>query len=95
MAEKKFDLAVELRGRSFQRNLETYKMLTRLKPPKDAFDAHGKGKEGYTLAVMHIGGDYYYENVKVTELTFFFQFSTRLWYECCCPIVCAKFDLPW
>lgn len=34
MAEKQFELAVELRGRSFARNLETYKMLTRLKPPK-------------------------------------------------------------
>ncbi|XP_055689538.1 ATP-dependent 6-phosphofructokinase isoform X2 [Lutzomyia longipalpis] len=55
MAEKKWSLAVELRGRSFARNLETYKMLTRLKPPKDAFDASGKGIEGYTLAVMHIG----------------------------------------
>jgi 6-phosphofructokinase 1 len=55
MADQKFELAVELRGRSFVRNLETYKMLTRLKPPKDAFDAQGKGKEGYTLAVMHIG----------------------------------------
>ncbi|KAL7035000.1 hypothetical protein ACKWTF_008208 [Chironomus riparius] len=55
MAERKFELAVELRGRSFSRNLETYKMLTRLKPPKDAFDSQGKGKEGFTLAVMHIG----------------------------------------
>ncbi|CAO1400037.1 unnamed protein product [Diamesa hyperborea] len=55
MAEKKFELAVELRGRSFVRNLETYKMLTRLKPPKDAFDASGKGKEGYILGIMHIG----------------------------------------
>ena len=33
MAEKKWELAVQLRGRSFARNLETYKMLTRLKPP--------------------------------------------------------------
>jgi 6-phosphofructokinase 1 len=57
MAEKNFELAVELRGRSFQRNLETYKMLTRLKPPKDAFDSEGKGKEGFILGVMHIGGD--------------------------------------
>lgn len=55
MAERKFELAVELRGRSFVRNLETYKMLTRLKPPKEAFDAEGRGKEGFTLAVMHIG----------------------------------------
>lgn len=43
MADKNFELAVQLRGRSFARNLETYKMLTRLKPPKDAFDASGKG----------------------------------------------------
>lgn len=42
MAQKNWDLAVQLRGRSFARNLETYKMLTRLKPPKDAFDAQGK-----------------------------------------------------
>lgn len=35
MAEKNWDLAVQLRGKSFARNLETYKMLTRLKPPKD------------------------------------------------------------
>lgn len=42
MAEKKFELAVELRGRSFARNLETYKMLTRLKPPKESLNAEGK-----------------------------------------------------
>lgn len=43
MADKKWDLAVQLRGRSFARNLETYKMLTRLKPPKNAFDESGRG----------------------------------------------------
>lgn len=42
MADKNWDLAVQLRGRSFARNLETYKMLTRLKPPKGAFDESGK-----------------------------------------------------
>ncbi|XP_037035820.1 ATP-dependent 6-phosphofructokinase isoform X2 [Bradysia coprophila] len=55
MAEKNWDLAVQLRGRSFARNLETYKMLTRLKPPKESFDAEGRPVEGFTLAVMHIG----------------------------------------
>nr|AHB50479.1 6-phosphofructokinase [Mayetiola destructor] len=55
MSEKQFELAVELRGRSFARNLETYKMLTRLKPPKEAFNADGKPSEGFRLAVMHIG----------------------------------------
>lgn len=34
MADKKWEEAVKMRGRSFARNLETYKMLTRLKPPK-------------------------------------------------------------
>lgn len=38
MAEKNWDLAVQLRGKSFARNLETYKMLTRLKPPKDSLN---------------------------------------------------------
>lgn len=55
MADKNWELAVQLRGRSFARNLETYKMLTRLKPPKEAFDASGKPAEGLTLAVMHVG----------------------------------------
>ncbi|XP_050525022.1 ATP-dependent 6-phosphofructokinase isoform X5 [Daktulosphaira vitifoliae] len=55
MADKQWELAVQLRGRSFARNLETYKMLTRLKPPRSAFDEMGRGLEGYTLAVMHIG----------------------------------------
>ncbi|XP_040153448.1 ATP-dependent 6-phosphofructokinase isoform X3 [Anopheles arabiensis] len=55
MEDKNWELAVQLRGRSFARNLETYKMLTRLKPPKSAFDEQGRGVGGYTMAVMHIG----------------------------------------
>lgn len=39
MAEKQWEKAVALRGKSFVRNLETYKLLTRLKPPKEVFDA--------------------------------------------------------
>ena len=59
MADKQWDLAVQLRGtydlksltlltstihsvclfRSFMRNVETYKLLTRLKPPKLAADS--------------------------------------------------------
>lgn len=42
MSDKSWDLAVQLRGRSFVRNLETYKMLTRLKPPPNVIDADGK-----------------------------------------------------
>ncbi|KAK5640541.1 hypothetical protein RI129_011352 [Pyrocoelia pectoralis] len=55
MADKKWEDAVELRGKSFKRNLETYKLLTRLKPPKSSFNDFGDLKEGYVLAVMHIG----------------------------------------
>merc|ERR1719495_1025002 len=33
MNGKNWELAVQLRGKSFQRNLDTYRMLTRLKPP--------------------------------------------------------------
>lgn len=34
LQEKDWDLALKLRGPSFQRNLETFKMLTRLLPPR-------------------------------------------------------------
>lgn len=53
MADKNWELAVELRGKSFKRNLETYKLLTRLKPPKDAFDESGHGKVGLFFVCMH------------------------------------------
>ncbi|XP_032684134.1 ATP-dependent 6-phosphofructokinase isoform X6 [Odontomachus brunneus] len=52
MADKNWDLAVQLRGKGFERNLETYKMLTRLKAPVESSDPT---KDHYTLAVMHIG----------------------------------------
>ncbi|KAK6619742.1 hypothetical protein RUM43_012502 [Polyplax serrata] len=55
MADGDWNKAVELRGRSFQRNLETYKMLTRLKPPEKAFNVKDVAKESLTLGVMHIG----------------------------------------
>jgi 6-phosphofructokinase 1 len=69
MNEKQFELAVQLRGRSFARNLETYKMLTRLKPPREAFDAQGHGLEGYTMAVMHIGAPACGMNAAVRSFT--------------------------
>ncbi|XP_049954432.1 ATP-dependent 6-phosphofructokinase [Schistocerca serialis cubense] len=59
MADKQWDKAVQLRGRSFERNLYIYKMLTRLKPPTPVGDAVQQdsvlGMESFTLAVMHIG----------------------------------------
>ncbi|KAG0709937.1 ATP-dependent 6-phosphofructokinase [Chionoecetes opilio] len=51
MQDRDWDNAVQMRGRSFARNLETYKMLTRLRPPK----VIEGGKGGFNLGVMHIG----------------------------------------
>uniref|UniRef100_A0A0P4WL98 ATP-dependent 6-phosphofructokinase n=1 Tax=Scylla olivacea TaxID=85551 RepID=A0A0P4WL98_SCYOL len=56
MKERNWDQAVQMRGRSFARNLETYKMLTRLRPPKVI--EGGKAamiRGGFNLGVMHIG----------------------------------------
>lgn len=50
MNNKDWDLAVKLRGLSFERNLQTYKMLTRLKPPERTNPGGGR-----CLAVMHVG----------------------------------------
>ena len=50
MNEKNWDLAVMLRGKSFQRNLSIYRMLTGLRPPAKSEEA-----TGWNLAVMHIG----------------------------------------
>ncbi|XP_071542421.1 ATP-dependent 6-phosphofructokinase isoform X4 [Panulirus ornatus] len=66
MKDRKWDEAVQMRGRSFARNLETYKMLTRLRPPKvleegktgmvrsDSEESVGE-EGGFNLGVMHIG----------------------------------------
>lgn len=50
MADKNWDLAIKLRGGSYLRNLETYKMLSRLKPPKDVVS-----DGGYRLAIICVG----------------------------------------
>ncbi|XP_074601778.1 ATP-dependent 6-phosphofructokinase isoform X2 [Brevipalpus obovatus] len=50
MANKQWEEAVKLRGRSFERNLETYKMLTRIRPPTGTPKA-----TSYRVAVMNIG----------------------------------------
>ncbi|OQV21160.1 ATP-dependent 6-phosphofructokinase [Hypsibius exemplaris] len=49
MADKNWELAVKLRGRSFVRNLTTYKMLTKLKAPVKP------DNKNFNLAVMCIG----------------------------------------
>ncbi|KRX20493.1 6-phosphofructokinase [Trichinella nelsoni] len=53
MEEKNWDLAVRLRGRSFQRNLETYKLLAKLRPPTEKGNL--SGGHVFTLAVMNVG----------------------------------------
>jgi len=65
MEEKNWTLAVQLRGKSFQRNLETYRMLTRLKPPAPESADPGR----WNLAVMHIGAPACGMNAAVRSFT--------------------------
>ncbi|XP_031368590.1 ATP-dependent 6-phosphofructokinase isoform X3 [Apis dorsata] len=62
MADKNWNLAVQLRGKGFARNLETYKMLTRLKAPMECTHPNQESNSPtltkschYTLGVIHIG----------------------------------------
>ncbi|XP_034317511.2 ATP-dependent 6-phosphofructokinase isoform X3 [Magallana gigas] len=56
MSENNFEEAVRLRGKSFQNNLLTYRMLTKLRPPKDKCDPSGTScSTGIKLGVMSIG----------------------------------------
>lgn len=48
--DREWEKAVELRGRSFQRNLDTYKMLS-----KNKVVVEEQAAKGYNLAVMHCG----------------------------------------
>uniref|UniRef100_A0A914VMC2 6-phosphofructokinase n=1 Tax=Plectus sambesii TaxID=2011161 RepID=A0A914VMC2_9BILA len=53
MDNKDWDTAVRLRGRSFQRNLETYKLLTKLHIPKEKVNL--AGGHTFNLAIMNVG----------------------------------------
>lgn len=53
MDAKDFELAVKLRGRSFQRNLATYRLLTKLHTPKEKDNLSGGFT--YNIAVMNVG----------------------------------------
>uniref|UniRef100_A0A7E4W9K3 ATP-dependent 6-phosphofructokinase n=1 Tax=Panagrellus redivivus TaxID=6233 RepID=A0A7E4W9K3_PANRE len=53
MDSKDWELAVKLRGRSFQRNLDTYRLLTKLHTPKEKDNLSG-GKS-FNFAVMNVG----------------------------------------
>ena len=52
MNEKNWEQAVHLRGRSFQRNLETYKLLTKLRTVEK--DNLSDGHQ-FNVAVMNVG----------------------------------------
>lgn len=52
MNEGNFEEAVRLRGKSFQNNLATYRLLSKLQPPKKTADESSKGKR---FAIMNIG----------------------------------------
>ncbi|KAL3887669.1 hypothetical protein ACJMK2_000235 [Sinanodonta woodiana] len=56
MDEKNFQEAVRLRGKSFQNNLATYRLLSKLKPPKSRCNPDGSIlSTGKRVAVMNIG----------------------------------------
>lgn len=51
MADKEWQKAVQLRGKSFERNVQTYRMLTSVMPPK----LDKPSSDGFRMAVMHVG----------------------------------------
>ncbi|KAH7723923.1 6-phosphofructokinaseliver type-like protein [Aphelenchoides avenae] len=53
MDEKDFELAVKLRGRSFARNLATYRLLTKLQTPQEKDNL--SGGRTFNVAVMNVG----------------------------------------
>ncbi|KAJ8020387.1 ATP-dependent 6-phosphofructokinase, liver type [Holothuria leucospilota] len=56
LKEKDFDLAVELRGKSFLNNLKTYLTLSKLKPPDNVCSRDGKiCSSEFNLAVLNVG----------------------------------------
>jgi len=63
MADRNWDLAVKLRGRIFSSHLDTYRMLTRFKPPEK------KTGGGWNLAVMHVGAPACGMNAAVRSFT--------------------------
>lgn len=92
MAEKKWELAVQLRGKSFARNLETYKMLTRLKPPKNAYSADGKPiVKGQIIFLLCIYFVLYFLG-RLQSCSDAYR-SSSMWYECGCSIVCKELYL--
>ena len=63
MAEKNWELAIQLRGKSFYNNLQTFRLLSRLKPPSEITQG------GYRLAVVNIGSPCCGMNAAVRSFT--------------------------
>ncbi|BFZ21148.1 hypothetical protein BsWGS_24186 [Bradybaena similaris] len=55
MDKRNFDEAVRLRGKSFQNNLNTYRLLSKLRPPSHTKPAIHDGKTDHNIAIMNIG----------------------------------------
>lgn len=53
MDARDWETAVKLRGRSFQRNLETYRLLTKLHIPKEKDNLSAGHK--FNVAVINVG----------------------------------------
>lgn len=53
MDNKDWETAVRLRGRSFQRNLDTYRLLTKMHTPKEKVSM--TGGHTFNLAIMNVG----------------------------------------
>lgn len=53
MDRKDFAKAVELRGRSFQGNLDVYRKLSKIRPPPSVSDS--MGSQPYNIAVLNVG----------------------------------------
>ncbi len=53
MNEHDWTTAVRLRGRSFKRNLDTYRLLTKLRTPVEADNLSGGNH--FNIAVMNVG----------------------------------------
>ncbi len=54
METHNWELAVKLRGRSFQRNLDTYRLLAKLHIPQMETDSLSGG-HSFNVAVMNVG----------------------------------------
>ena len=65
MAEKNWELAIQLRGKSFCSQLQTFRLLSRLKPPADP----ARAVTGYRLAVINIGSPCCGMNAAVRSFT--------------------------